>query len=637
MAEKQITRINPAITVIPKLPPLIRNKRVAAYARVSTSSDEQLASFEAQQDYYRKLITANPQWEFVCIYADEGISGTSSQKRPAFNQMIDDALAGKIDLIITKSISRFARNTVDSLNAIRALKEKSVEVYFQKENISTLDSKGEFLITLMSSLAQEESRSISENVAWGKRKRFAEGKFTIAYCNFLGYDRGSDGTMVINEEQAKIVRYIYFLYLEGRTVGDITRILQAADIQTPSGKGRWGAQVVINILRNEKYYGAALLQKTFVYDFLTKKAKKNQGELPQYYIEKDHAPIISKAHYDAVQEMFSSNQRRRTTRTPFAGKLMCGCCSQIYSRKIWHSTGPHSFPVWECPKRFQGKPKCATPHLYEDQLTNAYNAAFCKLLAANPVVTTLCLSSLKKIIPHAQYKSIEKFLLEADLEQIQTTPCDQSIWLTLVSRVVVTPSKTLQFTFIDGYEVDIDIMEHVSRSAEKRLQSQNREKISVPKSPDTIETQKGESDMNANPPKRTYYHLSEEEKKKIIDLRENGISFIDIAAQTQINYSTVKTCVHRHNKKMGKTSSRQPKCPSCGAPITQTPGTRKKKYCSYSCRMKWWSKHKEQMNRTLYTITCAKCGCSFESANPNQKYCTHTCYTESRRKISKQE
>lgn len=181
MREKVITRIEPNVTIIPKLEPMTRRKRVAAYARVSTASDEQMGSIEAQRDYYSKYIVANAQWDFVDIYADEGISGTSSKRRPAFQQMVEDALAGKIDLILTKSLSRFARNTVDTLKTIRALKEKNVEVYFEKEDISTLDSKGEFLITLMSSLAQEESRSISENVAWGIRKRFADGKFSVPY------------------------------------------------------------------------------------------------------------------------------------------------------------------------------------------------------------------------------------------------------------------------------------------------------------------------------------------------------------------------------------------------------------------------------------------------------------------------
>ena len=195
-----------------------RKKRVAAYARVSTEQDEQQSSYEAQVDFYTRHIKNNPEWEFVEVYTDEGISGTSTKKREGFNRMIADALDGKIDLILTKSISRFARNTVDSLTAIRKLKEKGVEVYFEKENIHTMDAKGELMITIMSSLAQEESRSISENVRWGKRKSMADGKFSLAYSHFLGYEKGGDGTLRIVEEEAEIIRKIYSLYLGGQTV-----------------------------------------------------------------------------------------------------------------------------------------------------------------------------------------------------------------------------------------------------------------------------------------------------------------------------------------------------------------------------------------------------------------------------------
>ena len=178
----------------------IKTRRVAAYARVSTDLDEQVSSYEAQIDYYSKYILARPDWVFVKVYTDEGITGTSMKKREGFKEMVADALAGKIDLIITKSVSRFARNTVDSLTTVRKLKEKGVEVYFEKENIWTLDSKGELLITIMSSLAQEESRSISENTTWGKRKQFQDGKFSMPYSSFLGYDKGPDGTLVVNKE-----------------------------------------------------------------------------------------------------------------------------------------------------------------------------------------------------------------------------------------------------------------------------------------------------------------------------------------------------------------------------------------------------------------------------------------------------
>ena len=191
----------------------VHRRRVAGYARVSTDSEEQLTSYEAQVDYYTHYIQSNPDWRFVKVYTDEGISATNTKKRDGFNHMIQDALDGKIDLIVTKSVSRFARNTVDSLTTVRKLKEKGVEVYFQKENIYTLDSKGELLITIMSSLAQEESRSISENVTWGQRKRFADGKVSLPYRQFLGYRKGADGLPEIVPEQAEIVRRIYRAFM----------------------------------------------------------------------------------------------------------------------------------------------------------------------------------------------------------------------------------------------------------------------------------------------------------------------------------------------------------------------------------------------------------------------------------------
>ena len=211
----------------------VKKRRVCAYARVSTSSNEQEASYEAQVDYYRKYIMSHPDWEYVGIYADEGITGTSTKRRSGFNDMINDAMNNKIDLILAKSVSRFARNTVDSLINIRKLKDKGVEVYFEKEYIWTFDSKGEILLTIMSSIAQEESRSISENVTWGIRKRFADGIFSFPYHNFLGYEKGENGKTVINKEEARIVRFIYRRYFEGATARKICRELEEQEISSP--------------------------------------------------------------------------------------------------------------------------------------------------------------------------------------------------------------------------------------------------------------------------------------------------------------------------------------------------------------------------------------------------------------------
>ena len=274
--------IPPTINPLTHLPSAtVKKRRVAGYARVSTDKDEQFTSYEAQIDYYSQYIKRNPEWEFVAVYTDEGLSGLNAKKRDGFNQMVSDALVGKIDLIVTKSVSRFARNTVDSLVTVRKLKEKGVEVFFEKENILTLDSKGELLITIMSSLAQEESRSISENVTWGQRKRFSDGKVSLPYSQFLGYERGQDGLPKIVEEEAALVRRIYALFMDGRTACAIAKQLTSECIPTPAGKEKWSVSTIESILANEKYKGSAILQKRFTVDFLKKTMKVNEGEISQ--------------------------------------------------------------------------------------------------------------------------------------------------------------------------------------------------------------------------------------------------------------------------------------------------------------------------------------------------------------------
>lgn len=330
-------------------------QRVAAYARVSTDHEDQETSLAAQTDYYRKKILEHPGWEFVEIYVDDGISGLSTKRREGFNRMVEDCLAGRIDLVLTKSISRFARNTVDTVTTIRKLKEKGVGVYFEKENIFSTDSKGEFLLTIMSSLAQEESRSISENVTWGQRKRMADGKVSLAYSRFLGYDKGADKyTMVINEEQAVTVRRIFRMFLQGYTPHKIAALLTEKGIPSPCGCDSWSGMTVRRMLSNEKYKGDALLQKQFTVDYLRKKMKKNEGELPQYYVEEDHEPIISPWLFDYVQERLNARFEIGNTRysgvTLFSSKLLCGKCNSTYGPRPWHSTSYNNL-VWQCHRR----------------------------------------------------------------------------------------------------------------------------------------------------------------------------------------------------------------------------------------------------------------------------------------------
>ena len=353
----------------------VKKRKTAAYARVSTDHEDQASSYEAQVDYYTNYIKNRDDWEFAGIYADEGITGCNTKKRDGFNSMVADALAGRIDLIVTKSVSRFARNTVDSLTTIRKLKEHGTEVYFEKENIWTFDGKGELLLTIMSSLAQEESRSISENCTWGQRKRFADGKVTVAFSRFLGYDRGPNGEFIINEEQAEIVRKIYGYFLQGRSPYQIAKMFTRQNVPTPSGKGTWCGATVKSILTNEKYKGDALLQKNITVDFLTKKIKPNEGEVPQYYVENNHPAIIEPAVFDRVQLLMQARgggRNRSSGVNVLSGKIKCGDCGSWYGSKVWHSNDKYRRVIWQCNHKFDGGEKCTTPHLDEDTIKRLF-------------------------------------------------------------------------------------------------------------------------------------------------------------------------------------------------------------------------------------------------------------------------
>ncbi len=397
-----------AVTIIPATaapfsPHLVgvtTKKRVAAYARVSTDNEEQLSSYEAQVDYYTRYIQEKENWEFINVYSDEGISATNTKKRNGFKLMIADALNGKIDMIITKSVSRFARNTVDTLTTVRQLKEKGVEVYFEKENIYTLDSKGELLITIMSSLAQEESRSISENVTWGQRKRFADGKVSLPYGQFLGYIKGEDGLPKIVESEAKTVRLIYRLFLEGKTPSGIAKHLTQSGIPTPSGKTKWQVSTVESILTNEKYKGDAVLQKTFTVDFLTKKKKVNEGEVPQYYVENSHPAIIEPDVFDMVQlEMKRRKEKggHHSGASCFSSKIVCGECGNFYGSKVWHSTSKFRRTIWQCNHKFKGSEKCGTPHFGEATLTQLFLNAFNQLTSNKDEIVENC-ETIKQVL-----------------------------------------------------------------------------------------------------------------------------------------------------------------------------------------------------------------------------------------------
>ena len=404
MAQRKVTTIPATISRYTATPiNSTKKRRVAGYARVSTDHKDQATSYEAQVDYYTNYIKSREDWEFVAIYTDEGISATNTKKREGFKAMVADALAGKIDLIVTKSVSRFARNTVDSLTTVRQLKDAGIEIYFEKESIWTLDSKGELLITIMSSLAQEESRSISENVTWGQRKRMADGKVSFAYSRFMGLDKDKEtGKIVVNPEQAEVVKMIFRLFLEGLTPHAIAVELTNRGIKTPGGKEVWNQQTVRRMLSNEKYKGDALLQKEFTVDFLQKKLKKNEGEVPQYYVEGNHEAIISPAVFDMVQAELARRTKggsRYSGVSIFSNKIKCGDCGGWYGSKVWHSTDRYRKVIYRCNRKYNGE-KCQTPHVTEEEVKAAFVSAYNQLVTekkefianAEIICRTLCVT-----------------------------------------------------------------------------------------------------------------------------------------------------------------------------------------------------------------------------------------------------
>ncbi len=358
---------------------------VAAYCRVSTEQEEQQNSYQVQIAYYTDLINRKKEWSLVGIFADEGISGTQTKKRTEFNRMIRMCKNKKIDLVITKSISRFARNTVDCLEYVRQLKNLGIGVIFEKENINTLTMTSEFMIALYGSFAQAESESISKNVSWGKEKAYREGKVQFQYQNLLGYRKGTDGKPEIVPEEAETVKLIYKLFLDGYSMTNIKKTLESKGILTAKGKKVWNESLISSILKNEKYVGDALLQKTFTVDCITHKVVRNHGERPMYLVTDHHAPIIDRDTYDRVQQELArrSSKRKISTKTTteqgkYSSKyalselLICGHCGTPYRRTTWSARGKKQI-VWRCISRLEhGKKYCPdSPTIKEDQLHEA--------------------------------------------------------------------------------------------------------------------------------------------------------------------------------------------------------------------------------------------------------------------------
>ncbi len=368
--------------------------RVAPYCRVSTGSEEQQTSFTAQMDYFTQRIAGNKDWTMVRMYADRGISGTSAKKRPEFMKMIRDAEKGKIDLVITKSVSRFGRNTLEGLEYVRRLKRCGVGVFFEKENTNTLYLDNEMLLTFMMSQAQAESESLSTNVKWGYRKRFADGVVYYHYDSLLGYRAGPDGEPEIDPDEAVVVRRIFARCLMGQSYQQICNGLMADGIKSVKGGETWCSSTVKSILQNEKYIGDAILQKTFSEDLFDRRQVKNEGQLPKYYVHDCHPAIIDRVTFQRVQEEMArrSSLRKTSSKTKteqgkhsgkyvLSGLLVCSECGSPYRRVTYMPNGQKRF-VWRCINRIEhGKRICHDSATMEepelrDAVVSALNEMF---------------------------------------------------------------------------------------------------------------------------------------------------------------------------------------------------------------------------------------------------------------------
>jgi len=398
--QKTVKKLDTLKLVMPKI------KRVAAYARVSDGKESMLHSLSAQVSYYCKLIQNTPGWEYAGVYADEAISGTKDSRKE-FKRILEDCKDGKIDMIITKSISRFARNTLTTLETVRKLKKYRVDVYFEKENIHSISGDGELMLTILSSFAQEESLSVSENCKWRIRDKFKQGIPTSH--PILGY-KYVDGKLKIIPEEAKIVQMIFKLSLQGMGRNAIMKKLIEMKVPTKFG-GTWRESSIMKILKNEKYVGDLLLQKKYVKDHLTKKTCINKGELPQYYVENNHNAIIDRDTFLKVQNEIKKrttapSRLKQKVKYPFTSKIICGQCGKHYRRKINNAGTKYAHPVWICGtynslvKKF-----CSSKQIPENILTELVPDDFKEIIVLEQNKIIIVLNDGSKIEKTWQYKS----------------------------------------------------------------------------------------------------------------------------------------------------------------------------------------------------------------------------------------
>jgi DNA invertase Pin-like site-specific DNA recombinase len=422
------------------MPITAKKVRVAAYCRVSTKDEDQLNSYEAQVEFYTGYIASKPEWEFVGIYADEGITGTKLKRRKEFNRLIDDAMNDLVDLIIVKSVSRFARNTVDSLSVIRNLRAKNVKVFFEKENIDSLDSKCDMVLSIYSSLAEEESRSISTNIRWRKQKQVEAGEVSYNLGLLYGFrqekinkETGEKHPVTIFEPEAEVIRDIYFKFLIGASFRDIARDLNDSGYYAPKRR-KWYTSTIMSILENEKYAGDMLLQKTYARDFLSDRRVLNTGQAPQKYVENNHPAIIDRVTWNAVQ---AERQRRATLRTTeesgkgrysglyaFSGKMECGLCGAGYRRHASRGQG-----VWVCKQHMKAAVLCAQLAIKESYLMKVFVNTINSLIIDRDRAIDTVGTAVKEALAEtggALFKSDELQRLDDEIDSLQAAQIELS-------------------------------------------------------------------------------------------------------------------------------------------------------------------------------------------------------------------
>ena len=475
-----MSNTTPTVIFIPAKPEVVRASkrqlRVAAYCRVSTDDEEQLTSYEAQKNYYTDKIMTNKEWTMAGIFADEGITGTSARKRPEFLRMIRQCKQGRIDIVLTKSISRFARNTVDCLNYVRALKELGIAVIFEKENMNTLEIDSEILITMLGAFAQSESESISANVRWGIRQAMKEGKATIQYKYLYGYRKGDDGKPEIIPDQAEVVRKIYDLFLSGTPVRGIQEYLNENAVPNINSEPKWARSAIDSILTNEKYCGDVLLQKTYIDDCINKKVKKNTGQLPMYLVQNHHEGIISRETFDAAQAELAhrsagkspskknapTGRSRYNSKYALSDRLYCGECGTRYQRCTWCNRDGSKRIVWRCVSRVDyGNKYCHnSPTLDEEPLHRAILAAINSAVKDKDNIVYNLKAAMEKELAPAAGQQLSLSEIDNRLEQLNTE----------FSKVLAEASESgNQAAYSDRFR---DIMQHQTELKAQRNEIQ---------------------------------------------------------------------------------------------------------------------------------------------------------------------